>query len=81
MCTSANHYNILQILDYLDIPHILPQIASCQFGVLSQVLELRYFGQYKNLTMYFAGSPEKGNSPGEHEKAQSGGPGCCHVSV
>ena len=75
MCTSANHYNILQIPDCWDIPQILLEIASYQFGILGQVLELRYFGQYENLTIYVAVSPS------EHEKAQSGGPRCCHVSV
>ena len=76
MCTSANHYNILQIQDCLGYPADSPR--NCN-GLL--VLELRYFGQHKNLTIYFTGSYEKGKSPGEHEKAQSGGPGCCHVSV
>ena len=59
MCTSANHYSILQILNYLDIQHILPEIASCQFGVFSQVLELRYFGQHKNLTICTSLAPLK----------------------
>ena len=65
MCTSANHYNILQIPDCWDIPQILLEIASYQFCILSEVLELRYFGQYENLTIYLAGPPEKGKSPSE----------------
>ena len=61
-----------------DILQILPEIAMASW---LWVLELRYFDQHKNLTIYSTGSPEKRTSPGEHEKAQSGGPGCCHVWV
>ena len=62
---QITNYNILQIPDCWDIPQILLEIASYQFCILSEVLELRYFGQYENLTIYLAGPPEKGKSPSE----------------
>ena len=54
MCTSANHYNILQIQDCLGYPADSPR--NCN-GLL--LLELRYFGQHKNLMIYFIGSYEE----------------------